>query len=161
MAVERRAGGGPDLTGIYESIHVLTVYGTLLFIVLVAGFLVVRDFGQDAYVGVRSLAAALLPITIASFVFVFARELFEQLGEIPPGFSFVGAAASGFILMLILLIAGDSSALPLAPLLLSGCFAVLVFGSGSLRDNKVMPFYYGLVSGLLLFVIFFGFPLFP
>ena len=37
--------------------------------------------------------------------------------------------------------------------------AVLVFGSGSLRDNKVLPYYYGFVSGLLLFVILFGFPL--
>ena len=157
--MERRRATGPDLTGVYESIHRLTVYGTLTFLVLVGGYLVACDFGRDVSGGVRSLAAALFPITTASFVFVFARELFEQLGEVPPGVSFLGSAGAGFVLMLMLTILGDSSALPLVPLLLSTCFAVLAFSSGSLRDNKALPYYYGAVSGLLIYVILFGFPL--
>src|SRR6185295_14275313 len=144
----------------YESIHRFTVSGTLLFLVGVGGYLVARDFTHDLYGGGRSLAAALFPVTTASFVFVFAKELFEQLGEVPPGLSFVGAGAAGFVLMVLLEVLADAS-LPLAPLLVSACFALLAFASGSLRDNKALPYYYGMVSGLLIYVILFGFPLQP
>ena len=159
MIERERRSSGPDLTGLYESIHVFTVYGTLLFLVMAGGYLVARDFSRDFYGGVRSLAAALFPVTTASFVFVFAKELFEQLGEVPAGLSFVVAGAAGFVLMVLLELLGDSAAMPLAPLLLSACFAVLAFSSGSLRDNKALPYYYGMMSGLLIYVILFGFPL--
>ena len=160
MMERARRSAGPDLTGIYESIHRITVSGTLLFLVAVAGYLVARDFTHDLYGGIRSLAAALFPVTTASFVYLFAKELFEQLGDVPPGLSFVGAAAVGFVLMVLVELLGDAT-LPLVPLLLSACFALLAFSSGVLRDNKALPYYYGTFCGLLVYVILCGFPLLP
>ncbi len=151
--------GGRHLALFLRSIHSTTSRGTLLFLVLIDAYLVAKQFGHDPYAGVRSVAGALLPIMLASFVFLFGRELFQRLAEVPPLLSFVAAAAAGFVLMLVLQFFSETSMIPLAPLFLSSCFAVLAFSSGALRDNQAMPYYYGIVSGLLVYIILFDFPL--
>jgi len=150
---------GRDLAPFFQSIHSITSRGTLLFLVLVDCYLVTKQFGHDPYAGMRSVAGALLPIMLASFVFMFGRELFQQLAEVPPLLAFVAAAGAGVVLMLVLQFFSETSFIPLAPLFLSSCFAVLVFSSGALRDNQAMPYYYGIVSGLLVYIILFDFPL--
>ena len=158
---EARAQRRVDLSGFFDAIHTFTVYGTLLFLGLVCCYLVIRDFGVDPYAGVRSVAATFFPVIITSFLFLFGKELFEQLGEVPPGWCFVVAGTVAIVLMLVLQIMSETSALPLAPLLLASCFAVLAFSTGALRDNRHLPSYYGFVAGVLLYVVFFGFPLMP
>jgi len=52
-----------------------------------------------------------------------------------------------------------ASPVPVNELLLSASFSILVFSYVSLPQNKVLSYYYGTVSGLLIYMIFFGFPL--
>lgn len=62
----------------------------------------------------------------------------------------------------------DFSPIPVTELLVASCISVLVFASDSLprlaldvpqsSDDQPLAFFYGVASGMLLYIILFGFP---
>ena len=141
-------------------IHPFTVFGTPTFILILVVYLIIHAFNNSAYSGVRSLSGALLPIIIATYIFIFQEELFANLGKLNILVSFFVSLIWGIITMvLIRFFSTPYFDIPINELVLSSVFCILVFGYVSLPHNKVLSYYYGTVSGFLLYIIFWGFPM--
>jgi hypothetical protein len=148
----------PRMVAVYDFARFMTFYGTPLLLAAVGLYLNVQAFGRGPATGFRSLAALLFPVVIASFLYVFNRDLLRKLGGVSPAPGFLAGAAMGIVLMLVLELVPRASAVPLAELTVSGCFAVLVFSSVASEGDNVFTYYYGALSGLLLYVIVRGLP---
>jgi hypothetical protein len=146
------------MLAVYDSARFMTLYGTPILLAVVGLYLAAQAFGRGPAAGFRSLAALLFPVVIASFLYVFNRALLRSLGGISPGPGFLAGFAMGVLLMLVLELVPRASAIPLAELTVSGCFSVLVFSSVAAEGDNVFTYYYGTLSGLLLYVIVRGLP---
>lgn len=151
--------GRQKLQGFYEFARAVTVYGTLTFLVLSALYLVIHAFGSGFYVGSRSFAGALFPIIIGSFIYLTRRESLQRIGSMPYTVGFLSGVIVGALIMIVLKRFGDGSVIPIAELVVSGCFSVLVFSSAAASGDKPLSLYFGVMSGLLLYIILIGFPL--
>jgi hypothetical protein len=149
--------GRPKMDAVYEMVRFVTVYGTLAFLALLGFYLVSRAFGAGFYPGIRSFASALLPLVIASFLYLFNREILRRFGALPTAASFLAGAALGVLLMAALRHFA-SSGVPLTELIVSGAFSVLVFSSDAARGDRPLAAYYGAMSGMLGYIILLGFP---
>lgn len=149
----------PRMQGFNEVARLITVYGTPILLVLMGSYLVHNAFGRGSYAGLRSFAAVLLPVVVGSFLYVFNRELLQRVGSVSTVIGFFTGFGLGVAVMFVLRVMGRGSAIPLPELLVSGCFSVLVFSSASTRGDKGLAYYYGVMCGLLLYVILLGFPL--
>ncbi len=143
---------------IYDAVRRIAVFGTLLYIFVLTTYLVVRAFENGLYPGIRSSASALLPVIIVSFLFIFHKEVLELLGMVPAVMAFLLSMIAGIVLMVVIRFFAHTSGIPVAELVLSGTFSILVFSSGSLKEKQVLSYYYGIISGFLLYIILFGFP---
>ena len=150
----------PRVEGIHEIARVVTLYGTLAFLVILCLYLVAESFNQGFSFGFRSFAAVLFPIIIGSYLFVFKKHLLTRVGQTPTTMGFILGLVFGALVMLSLRYFGQSAGLPVAELVASGCFAVLVFSSSAVAGDQGLSYYYGSISGMLLYIIFFGFPLY-
>jgi hypothetical protein len=93
-----------------------------------------------------------------TFIFIFQRELIEKLGKIPIILSFTISLLVGLLVMVVIGYFFRGQSVPVTELVLSGSFSILVFSYVSLQGNEILSYYYGMVTGFLLFIIFFGFP---
>jgi hypothetical protein len=127
------------------------------FILLLIVLFISRAFSDDLSHGLRSFSAALLPLMAVTYLTMSRKtELSRQASKAPSWFTFAVMFAVGVALMPILSV---SSSLPFAELVLSGCFSVLVAGSVLIGDrDKAMSYYFGLILGVLSFVVLAGFP---
>lgn len=158
----------PGTSAIYDAVRFITVFGTLLILAALALFLVTRAGRGGFYPGIRSFASVLLPIIIGSFVFVFSRETIERLRALRTAWAFSVSTLFGVAIMVTLQFLSQLSEVPIAELLVSACFSLLVFASGSPAAvalsgsaelaNRSLSYYYGVVSGMLLYVVLLGFP---
>ncbi|MFB0516000.1 MAG: hypothetical protein ACETWG_05280, partial [Candidatus Neomarinimicrobiota bacterium] len=66
----------------------------------------------------------------------------------------------GIIVMVIIRLFGSLSPtpIPIVELVLSSSFAVLVFSYVEITQTKILSYYYGMVSGFLIYIIVSGFP---
>ena len=141
-------------------LHPFTVFGTPMFILILVIYFVNCAFSNGVYSGVRSFAGALLPLVMVTYIFIFQKELLGKLGNINVFISFFASLIWGIIIMVIIQSFGSPySAIPINELVLSASFSILVFSYVSLPHNKVLSYYYGTVSGFLLYIIFWGFPI--
>ena len=147
------------MAGVYEFAQTLTIYGTPILLALIGVFLVLNAFGQSLTIGFRSLAGFLFPLIMASFLYVFNRELLERTGGVSTVIGFFTGFGLGIVLMLVLELTPQGRGVPLAEIVVSGCFSVLVFFSISSSSDKVLTYYYGTLIGLLVYVIARGVPL--
>lgn len=147
------------MLGLYETVNVLAVWGTLFFLACIALYLVGRAADRGFYPAVRSAAAVLLPSILASAAYVFARRLYERLGDVPAAAALAAALAAGLLVMAVLRVVPSSATLPIPELATSAFFSVLAFSSRVLPERRDLAYYYGALTGLLLYVILFGFPL--
>jgi hypothetical protein len=166
MSEPERRPGYPNASVIYDAVRFVTVFGTLLLLATLGTWLVLRASSGGFYPGIRSFASVLFPIVVGSFLFLFNRGLIERLRAVPTVAGFAGAMLLGIAIMLALRFLAQLSAIPITELLVSACFSALVFTSGPLhalafsdQENRALAYYYGVVSGMLLYVILFGFPL--
>lgn len=143
---------------IHKLVHPFTIFATPTFVLLLMVYLVTVAFTNGLYAGVRSFAGALLPLILVTFIFIFQRELLEKLGKIPTLVSFAGSLIIGVIVMAVIRSFADSRSIPVTELVLSGSFSLLVFSYVSLEGNKMLSYYYGMISGFLFHIIFWGFP---
>ena len=154
-----------------EFIRFATVGGTLLTLISIAIYLMAGAFDRCFEVGIRSLAAVVFPIVAGSFIFLFRRDWLNFLVELPVLVSFAASLAAGIGIMWTLAELAGASAVPVAELLVSACIGVLTFSPGSLHGlgftaaslhgDRALAYYFGIASGMLLYVILLGFPVVP
>lgn len=148
----------PTMVAVYDVARFITIYGTPSLLALIGVYLVLQAFGRSPSIGFRSLASLLFPVVIASFLYVFNRELLRGMGGIHPAAGFLIGFGMGVVVMLVLQFVPRPGDIPLAELMVSGCFSVLVFSAVASPGERVFTYYYGALSGLLLYVIVRGFP---
>lgn len=121
--------------------------------------LVVRAFSMGAEIGVKSLAAAALPPIIITYIALFSRRTFNPSDRFSPvGFYFI------FLLWMIALMivinfvdSYLSYAVPLGIVISSLTLSGLVFLTRKLSFVQLLSCSYGIVSGLLIYTLLFGF----
>jgi hypothetical protein len=126
-----------------------------LFVLLV--FFIWRAFTVDLASGLRSFAAALLPLMIVTYMTTARQaDLSRRTAQVPSWLTIPVMLGIGAALMPIISISGS---VPVAELVLSGCFSVLVGGYVLIEDrDKTMSYYFGLILGVLGSVVLSGLP---
>ena len=139
-------------------VHPFTVFATPALVLILIIYLVICNFREGIYVGIRSFAGFLFPLILVTFIFKFQKELLEKLGKIPTLISFGISLFTGIVVMIVVQGFERFLLVPIVELVLSGSFSILVFSYASLRGNKMLSYYYGMISGFLFYIIFWGFP---
>lgn len=142
-------------------VHPFTIIATPVFLLLLTVFFVIQGFSTDVYVGIRSLAGALLPLILITFIHIFNQDLLIKLGNVNILISFSVSLVWGILIMAILHIFGSFfplAAVPVKEVVLSGSFAILVYSYVQATANRALSYYYGMISGFLIYVIVFGIP---
>src|SRR3972149_2016906 len=125
---------------------------------MIALYLVFAAFERGISLGLRSLASVLLPLVIGSFLYVFNRTTLERLASVSTAIGFASGLGMGLVVMAGLRFFGQSAVVPLPELLVSGCFSVLLFSSASGSGGQGLASYYGVMSGLLVYLVVWGVP---
>jgi hypothetical protein len=127
------------------------------FLLVLIIYFIWRGFTVDLSSGLRSFAAALLPLMIVTYLTTTRRaELSRRTALVPSWVTFIVMLAIGAALMPI---ASLSGSVPIAELVLAGCFSVLVGGYVLIEDrDKTMSYYFGLILGVLGSVVVAGLP---
>ncbi|KPJ66503.1 hypothetical protein AMJ44_08250 [candidate division WOR-1 bacterium DG_54_3] len=139
-------------------IHPFAVTATPLFVLVLMIYLVYYAFLTGTQQGIRSFSGVLLPLILVTFLYIFQRDLLRNMGKIPTTVSFLISLIIGLLVMTIVRVIGHSSSIPITELVLSGSFSILVFSYVSLLETKMFSYYYGMISGFLIYLFFFGFP---
>lgn len=148
----------PVMQAVHETARFIAVYGTLAILILIALYLVLAAFGRGFAGGVRSLAGVLLPVVVASFLYVFRRTVLQRLAAVP---TFTGLGAGlvlGVLTMVALQYLGRGVSVPLAELVVSACLSVLVFSAAADPADRGLAWYYGVLCGLLVYLVIWGVP---
>lgn len=143
---------------IREVIHPLTVFLPLAILLLLMTYFVLAAFNDGFRPGIRSFAAVLLPLSLVTFVFIFQRGWLATLSTLSAFASFLVSMPIGLIIMVAIRLYGRSSTAPITELILSASFSLLVFSHASLRGPKISAYSYGMICGMLLYIVFLGFP---
>lgn len=145
---------------IQHALHPFAVVATPLITIVLILLLMVRAFRLSLTEGIRSLSAVLLPLVILTFVFMYQKNLFVEIGNIPTIIGFIASLLIGVVVMIVVrFLANLSFFIPFAEILLSGTLTMLVFSYISLQKSSVLAYCYGMLSGFLIFVILLGVPL--
>ncbi len=145
---------------IQDVLHPFAVFATPLITIGLILLLLVRAFRLSLKDGVRSLSAVLLPLVVLTFVFMYEKRLFVEIGNIPAIVGFIASLLIGVAVMVVIrFLANLAFFIPFAEILLSGTLTTLVFSYVSLQRSGVLAYCYGMLSGFLIFVIVLGVPL--
>lgn len=150
----------------FELIRIAVMLGTLLSLVLICGYFLVSAFEVSVSSGIRSLAGILLPIVIGGFLAVFNRRLFEKAAALPFSVAFASALVFGVVVMLLIRSFESLSFAPIAEFIVASVLTLFLYAPGAMtgitadvtRDDVWAAYYFGLVSGMLGYVVFMGFP---
>jgi len=141
---------------LHAIVTILTPAGLLILVI----YLVKQAFEMRMSLGVQSLAGALLPIVFMTFAYVYNSDLFHTIGRADALVGFIPSLVWGFIVMLMIRFLIGLQ-VPLSEFVLSATFSVLVFGYVAQgEDGRMLSYYYGVVSGFLLYVFLLGLPTF-
>jgi hypothetical protein len=143
---------------IQQVIHPLAIFLAPAILLVVMTYFVVIAFDAGFGAGIRSFAAVLLPLSLVAFLFIFQREWLMKLEAPSAVISFLAALAVGVLVMAAIRLAARSPAVPITELVLSTSFALLVFSHAGLRGTKISAYSYGMLSGIMLYIIVLGFP---
>lgn len=133
----------------------ITIITPLLLFGLLA-YLMFTAFGRDFYAGIRSVCGFLLPLIAITFIFAFQRELLNEITKIPTLNSFMYSFVFTFIVMIFFTKFTSIKSIPIAEVVLSLNLFLLLFTYINVQENRILSFFYGAITGLLLFVIIFG-----
>lgn len=136
-------------------INVITMVGTLLILLSMAIFLLWAQFQAGFDQGFRSLAGLLLPWIIITFLYktINPQEWTTEITGIGLFIVFVISGIIGFLIVpgMIVISTILSPGVPVREVIISGVLSIMLYG----RLNTI---FYGVFSGLLLFLILRGFP---
>lgn len=136
-----------------NSIVIATAFSILIGSTL---YFVIGAFEASPNVGLRSLAAAILPFAI-SFYINFFTPLFQTKRYIPP-FNIYFVFSIWTLLILGLASNLYGLALPVGELLFSFTLAAVTWRYGRYAFRTFMSCCYGVVTGTLLHLVFLGLP---
>ena len=150
----------------FELIRVAVMLGTLVSLTLICGYFAVSAFGVSGSAGIRSMAGILLPFVIGGFLAIFNRRLFEKAAALPFSVAFAVALVFGVVVMLLIRNFGSLQFAPIAEVLIASVLTLFLYAPGAMtgitkdttRDDVWMAYYFGMVSGMLGYVVFMGFP---
>jgi magnesium-transporting ATPase (P-type) len=147
---------------INKLVHPFTIIATPVFILILVILFIIRAFATDLFTGVRSFAGALLPVITMTFIFIFHRPLLSNLTKLGYWASYFISLVLAIGIMVVITFFGNysqTSTIPVCELVLSGSFSLLVFSYVNRKENKILAYYYGVISGFLIYIILAGFPL--
>jgi hypothetical protein len=125
------------------------------FLLALIVFFVARAFSEGLQPGVRSFAAVLLPLMIMTFIAKYRPESAGKLARIPGFVAFtVMFVVAGATMQLLTF----STKVPVAELVLSAAFSIIVLGYVQLKRARVITYCIGTVLGALCYVVLLGFP---
>ena len=150
----------------YEFVRVAVMLVTLFSLGLICFYLVSTAFDVDVSTGVRSIAGVMLPLVLGGFLAVFKRSLFDRASRLSPSVAFVTAAAFAVVVMLLIENIELLRSAPIAELIVAAGLTILLYAPGSLpgfkqateRSDVWMAYYFGMVSGMLGYIVLMGFP---
>lgn len=150
----------------YEFIRIVVMLATLASLGLICSYLVISAFNADFAAGIRSTAGILLPLVVGGFVAVFNRNLFDRLSALPVVPAFVIALVFGVAIMMLIRNLDALRFAPIPELIISAGLSVLLYAPGALPgfmnashgSDKWVAYYFGVVTGMLGYVVFMGFP---
>ena len=150
----------------YDFIRTAVMLAGLASLALICGYFVVTAFNISSTAGVRSAAGILLPLVVGGFVAVFNRKFFEKASSVPFFVAFVLALLFGVGVMLLIRNLDTLRAAPIAELVVASGLSVFLYAPGAMpglshdtaRNETWMAYYFGMVSGMLGYVVFMGFP---
>jgi hypothetical protein len=131
------------------------IYGVPVLLLLFGLYYIWGQLQTNMDVGVRSLAAALMPlvVTLAFYKSQIRRNAVVFLSEkrlVSFAFSFAMAMAAASLANLV----GRYSDIPIGELAFSATLALMVFGNDN--SNEVSYLHVGTVTGFLTYIIIFG-----
>lgn len=150
----------------YELVRIIVMLAALISLAAICVYLVISAFRLGSSFGIRSTAGIMLPLVLGGFLAVFKREMFEKASALPPALAFIVAAFFGVIVMLLLKNIDSLRVAPIAELIVAAGLTILLYAPGSMpgivqettRSDVWMAYYFGIVSGMLGYVVFVGFP---
>ena len=150
----------------YESVCIVVMLGTLFSLAAVCLYLVVSAFRIGTDAGIRSMAGILLPVVIGGFLAVFRREVFARAAGVRPAIAFAVALLFGVAMMLLLRHIETLRFAPITEFVVASGLTVLLYAPGSMpgivRDSTAsdtwMAYYFGMVTGMLGYIVLAGFP---
>jgi cation transport ATPase len=142
--------------GLSQFLMIAIIYGVPVLLLLFGLYYIWGALQTDLNAGVRSLAAALLPlvVTLAFYKSQIRHNAVVFLSEkrwVAFGFSFAMAMAAASIAMLV---RSSGSGIPVGELAFSATLALMVFGNDN--SNEISYLHVGTVSGFLTYIIVFG-----
>jgi hypothetical protein len=107
-----------------------------------------------------------LPLVVGGFVAVFNRSLLERFSSLPVTPAFLIAVVFGVAVMLLIENLDALRFAPVPELIISAGLSVLLYAPGALPgfmnadqgSDKWVAYYFGIVTGMLGYVVFMGFP---
>ena len=150
----------------YEFVRIAVMLITLGSLGLICFYLVSKAFEIDTASGLRSVAGIMLPLVVGGFLAVFQRDLFERAGRIPPVIAFLLAVVFAVAVMLLIENIESLRAAPIAEIVVAAGLSILLYSPGSMpglgqastRNEVWMAYYFGMVSGMLGYVVLLGMP---
>lgn len=150
----------------YEFVRIAVMLITLASLALICFYLVSTAFEIDAAAGLRSVAGVMLPLVVGGFLAVFQKNLFEKAVRVPPGIAFLLAVVFAVAVMLLIENIESLRAAPIAEIVVAAGLSILLYSPGSMpgfvqatdKSEVWMAYYFGMVSGLLGYVVLVGFP---
>lgn len=143
-------------------LHPLILVVTPIFILVLLIYLNYRSFSTGFWAGIRSLAGILFPLFFATLLFIYKRELINRLRKTRILYSSLLSFLIGIILMVVIKVFGTydlaSKGVPIAEIVLSGSLSLLVWTNVGEKDSKALSYYYGMILGILFYIIIWGFP---
>lgn len=137
-------------------LYPFALFGAPLFLAALLIYLIAEDFSDSVNDGLRSFAAALLPLMVVTFLWVFRSEpVADSIERVPRLVAFTATLGIGVLVMALLRAASSA---PLPELVMSGSFSLLVFSSVTLERDRKVAYFFGIITGFLLFIILWGFP---
>jgi hypothetical protein len=150
----------------YEFIRVVVMLATLASLALICVYLIFSAFNSGSAAGLRSAAGILLPLVVGGFVAVFNRGLLERFASVPVPVAFLVSLVFGVAVMVLIEHLDALRFAPIPELIISAGLSVLLYAPGALPgfmnadegSDKWVAYYFGIVSGMLGYVVFMGFP---
>ena len=132
------------------------IFATPLFLACLIVYLILSSFLDSTAEGIRSFAAALLPLMVLTYLIQRQRDALASTTEKTPNvLAFAISLVLGFIVFWTLTLATSA---PVAEIAMSGAFAFLVFSYISLAKERMISYFFGAILGFLLYIVTFGFP---
>jgi len=150
----------------FDIIRVAVMICALASLALICGHFILRAFGTGTSAGLRSMAGVLLPFVVGGFLVAFNRAVFERVARVPAMLAFAAALGFGIVVMLLLENASALADVPIAELVVASGLSLFLYTPGAVMTGKSpldhrevwVAYYFGVVSGMLGYVVIVGFP---